>query len=306
MPPEFLVIANPASGKRRGEHLGGDAVARLKALGRGAELYLTRSGGDARARARQAVAEGVAVVAACGGDGTQQEVAEALAGTACVMGVLPGGRCNDFARALGIRRKAPLDELVGILAGHSERKVDLARFEHPGAPARRFCTVATLGFDSAVTEFVRTHRFPIRGTAEYLHGVVRVLMNFEPPRVLLKGDFGTFDGRIMLAATGNSEFYGGAMRIAPGARIDDGLLDVCVVEAVSRTTLLRILPKVFSGGHVRHKAVRMLRTARLEIQTPVHELMLCADGEMLGSTPAILSVDPGCLRVRAQSSNDQV
>ncbi|MCW8130501.1 MAG: diacylglycerol kinase family lipid kinase [Planctomycetota bacterium] len=298
-------MANPASGKQRAPEMAEQVLAILKRAGRDVVLRVTTAAGDAGAFAREAAASGAKTVAGCGGDGTLHEIAGALAGTDCALGILPGGRCNDLAHALGMHKKDPVEELAATLLNGATRRIDLGAYRPLGAPegspAKHFCTVATLGFDSAVTQYVRTHKFPLKGTTEYLHGVVRVLMKFKPPRVTLKGDFGTYEGRIFLAATGNSSSYGGAMQIAPGAKVDDGVFDCCVVGEVSKLTLLRILPKVFNGGHVSHKAVKMLRTRRLEILTPDGPQDLCADGEVLGPSPAVLEVAAGVLHVKVKN-----
>jgi diacylglycerol kinase (ATP) len=169
------------------------------------------------------------------------------------------------------------------------------------APPRHFCTVATLGFDSRVSRYVEQHRLPVKGTLAYLYSTLRILLGFQPVLLRLRGDFGVFEGRVTLAATGNTAFYGGAMRIAPGAKLDDGLFHLCIVGAVPRRTVLRILPKVFSGAHLAHPAVRMLTTRSLEIETPEGAEWICADGESICQTPARLEVRPGALRVQVAS-----
>lgn len=303
---EFLVIANPASGQRRGPELARLAVEGLRAAGRTAELFLTEGPGGAGVRARHALDEGVATIVGCGGDGTLQELADAVAATPVRLGILPGGRCNDLARALGLHRKDPLEKLLAPLLSDAFRRIDVARYSPlDGRPPKRFCTVATLGFDTAVTEFVRAHRFPVRGSAEYVYGVLRVLLSFRPPVVRLTGDFGTFEGPITLAATANSAYYGGAMRIAPDARVDDGQLDLCVVDALPRETIVRVLPLVFSGRHTEHSSVRMLRTRKVEIEVLEGSPNLCADGEILGSAPAYLECEAGALKVCSEFSTSE-
>ena len=304
MPAQFLIVANPTSGRRRAHALAQEVLALLRAAGQTAEWALTSARGDARKLAAEAAAEGTATVVGCGGDGTLQEIASALAGTSCVMGILPGGRCNDLASALDIHRQESPAQLAATLLSGRVRPIDLGSYEGPGQAAsvlpRYFCTVATLGFDSQVTRFVLTHRFPFKGTPEYLYGILREILRFKPPRVKLKGDFGEFDGKIVLAATGNTPTYGGAMRIAPDAQLDDGYFDLCLVEAVSRSTMLRILPKVFRGQHVTHPAVRMFRTRSLSIETPDGPQWICADGEPMGETPAHLEVKSHVLRVKVK------
>ncbi|HLX64890.1 MAG TPA: diacylglycerol kinase family protein [Planctomycetota bacterium] len=292
--PDFLVIANPTSGSRAAPAMATRAAELLRQKGHSAELKVTGARGDAKRWAADAAAAGVRHVVACGGDGTLQEVAAALEGSTTILGILPGGRCNDFAHALGISKKDSIEKLVGILTSGSPRAIDLGAMGD-----KRFLTVATLGFDSEVSRFVETRKLWVKGTLSYLYGIARVLPGFKFPRMILRGDFGTRDGPMLLAATGNTPCYGGAMHIAPSAKLDDGLFDICAVTKVSRATVLGILPKVLKGTHTTHPAVTMLQSRRVEIETPDGPQFICADGETLGQTPCVFEVRPGALRILA-------
>jgi diacylglycerol kinase (ATP) len=303
-PLDVLIVTNPTAGHGKARALAEGVAARLRAAGRKAEVAFTQGAGDARRLAAESAAAGTQVVAGCGGDGTLQEIANALAGGNCALGFLPVGRCNDLARALGITHQDSPEKLVRNLIEGPSRKIDLGCYAPLGSGAagtrRYFCTVATLGFDSEVSRFVETRKLFVKGTLAYLYGVFRVLLSYRCPRVRLRGDFGVWEGRILLAATGNTPFYGGAMQIAPGAKLDDGLFHVCVVREVPRRTVLRILPQVFKGRHVGHPAVQMFTTKRLEIETQDGRAWICADGETLGETPAILENAAQVLHVRAE------
>jgi len=304
MSTEILVVTNPVAGRGRARLLTEQVVAALRGKGHRAEAAFTEKAGDARRFAAEAQGQGARVVAGCGGDGTLQEIATALAGTDTALGFVPCGRCNDLARVAGVTRKDPVEKLADYLTGKKRTQLDLGccRLKGPDGTygeKRYFCTVATLGFDSAVSRFVEQRQLPVKGTAAYLYGIVRVLAKYRCPRVRLRGDFGELDERILLAATANTPYYGGAMRIAPDARPDDGVFHVCVVKEVPTRTVLRILPRVFNGKHVKHPAASMLTTRHLEIETPDGPEWLCADGETLGQTPAFLEVSPQVLHVQA-------
>ena len=290
----FVIIANPTSGSKGAPALATRAVELLRERGHAAELRLTAAGGDARKFAAAALAQNAAAVVACGGDGTLQEVASALDGSQTPMGILPGGRCNDFARAVGLSRKDSPGRLVDVLLSARTRAIDLGAWG-----SKRFLTVATLGFDSEVSRFVETNKLWLKGTPSYLYSALRVLRSYKFPVVRLKGDFPTIEGRLLLAATANSSCYGGAMKIAPDAKVDDGLFHLCVVDKVGKLTVLRILPRVLSGTHTRHPAVRILTTKFVEIETPEAPQWICADGESLGQTPARFDIRPGALKVLA-------
>lgn len=300
---EILIITNPAAGRGRASPLAEQVAAAVRSAGRTAEVAFTHGAGDARRLAAEAVSAGTRVVAGCGGDGTLQEIASSLARTDCAMGFVPVGRCNDLARAVGVTSKDPIARLAANLMNSQRRTIDLGVYRFRDANGnlgepRYFCTVATLGFDSGVSRFVEQNKLPIKGTIAYLYGIIRVLARYKCPRVRIRGDFGELDERILLAATGNTPFYGGAMRIAPGARLDDGVFHICVVSEVSKCTVLGILPKVFSGRHVEHPATKVYLTKKLEIETPDAPEWICADGETLGQTPAVLEVAAQVLHVQ--------
>jgi diacylglycerol kinase (ATP) len=291
MPADFTIIANPVSGSHASRAIAARVQACLEQRGAAVEVQFTTGPGDAQRLACQAAEAGVKVVVGCGGDGTLQEIASALEGTNSALGILPFGRCNDFARAFGIRRKDPVEKLADLLLAGRTQAVDLGAFG-----TRRFLTVATMGFDSEVSRFVETRNLWVRGTAAYLYGVLRVLTHFHFPKVRISGDFGTFEGRILLAATSNTPCYGGAMEIAPGAKLTDGQFHLCLIERVSRLEVLRMLPTVLKGKHISHPAVQMLTSRTLEIESATAQ-WICADGETLGQTPGRFEIHPAALRV---------
>lgn len=292
----FLIIANPVSGAQAAPQVAACVRDRLRTAGAAVELELTSGVGDAKGLAREAVARQVDTIVGCGGDGTLQEIATALEGTSSSMGIIPRGRCNDFAHALGLHRSDSPEKLAKVLLQGRTRQVDLG-----GIGDRRFLTVATLGFDSEASRFVETRKLWFKGTLAYLYAVARVLPSFDFPQVRLRGDFGQFEGRVLLVATGNSPSYGGAMRITPGALLDDGLFHITLVEAVSRLTVLQMLPRVMRGSHLSHPKVRVLTSKRIELETPEAPLWVCADGESLTQTPCTFEVRHKVLTILAPS-----
>ena len=266
-------------------------VAHLRVLGIPAELALTRAAGEAAELVRALVARGAERVVVCGGDGTVQEAARALAGSATALGIVPCGRGNDLARVLGI--PSDVASAAAVIAEGNVWPIDVGRVD-----GRLFVTVAAMGFDSEAAAFAHRSRLGLPGPLGYLWAVTRTLVGFESPEVTLRGDFGEYRGAILMAATGNTSTYGGGMRIAPGAVPDDGLLDVCVVRALPRRTIVRAFPRLFAGTHVDLPYVTTLRTRRLEV-TASRPLAIFADGEPIGMTPAEITVDPLALRVLA-------
>jgi diacylglycerol kinase (ATP) len=290
--PTYIIIANPTSGAQAAPLLATRVKELLEQRGLETQLRLTTAAGDARKIAKEAVAQGVGVIVGCGGDGTLQEIASSIDGTRTALGILPRGRCNDFAHAVGLSKKDAPERFAEILAAKKTRAIDLG-----GWGDKRFLTVATLGFDSEVSRYVETNKLWLKGTPSYLYAAMRVLTRYKFPFIRLKGDFKTIEGRLLLAATANSSCYGGAMHIAPEAKVDDGLFHLCIVDQVGKLTVLRILPRVLSGKHTQHPSVRIVTSSVVEIETPDGPQWICADGETLGQTPARFEVRPKALQV---------
>lgn len=285
----WALIANPVAGSGRGRRVAEAAAQSLRRAGRPADLRLTRAPGHAAELARQAVQEGCERLVVCGGDGTIREVLPALAHTQIPLGLLPFGTANDLARALGVPRR--LDRALQVLLQGRPTALDLGK-----AGEALFCTVAAFGFDAEISEAMRQGQIPFPGTAGYLYATLGHLFRFRAPRVRLEGEFGIFEGQVLLVATANTRSYGGGMQIAPAADPRDGKLEVCIVRQVPKLTVLTVLPRLFWGGHVGHPAVRMERTSWLRIHTDEPHL-LHADGEPLAHTPVAIEAVPAALQV---------
>jgi YegS/Rv2252/BmrU family lipid kinase len=288
---KFYIIANPVAGKNSAPLLATQVLKALNSQGANAELILTES--------RQKTTEIVGklessdnVIVACGGDGTIQDVVNGLKNPDSILGIIPAGRCNDFARAIGVYRTPDAEALAKILISAKVKRFDCGMID-----GRKFLTVATFGFDSEVSRFVENHKLFFKGTSAYLYGVLRILFTYRFAETKLTGDFGTVSGKVLLVATANTPFYGGAMKIAPTATPDDGILDVCMVTEVSKLTVLRMLIRVFKGTHTTHPAVRIFKTRELKIETPNSNHWICADGESIAQTPSVIKISPGVLRV---------
>jgi diacylglycerol kinase (ATP) len=284
----FLV--NPAAGRGTGKsHL--DRI-RVLASRYGAGLVVSRKVSDLAEQARRAAEDGIERLLVAGGDGTMHHAAQGLAGTACALGVIPLGSGNDLAGTLGI--PPDLEAAVERALRGKVRRIDLARVGET-------CCIgyAGVGFDSEVTRFANEVKV-LRGPLIYVYAVIHTLITFEPPRMRVVHDGGTFEGKVMFTVVNNLPRFGGGMRIAPDARIDDGLLDLVIVREVPKSLLLSIFPKVYSGRHVGHPAVTMVRTRRAEI-TIDRAMTMYGGGEPVrpveAGEPVAVEVVPGGLAV---------
>ena len=289
MSANWILIANPTAGAGRGRSIAERATLALQDAGQAVELRYTREKGHGAELAQNAVAEDAARLVVCGGDGTIGEVLPALAGSDTALGILPFGTANDLARALDIPRK--VDAAVDTLLNGRIERIDLGR-----AGERFFATVAAFGFDAEISDRMASGQVPLSGTVGYLYETWRHIARYQPPQVRLRGDFGEIEQQVLQVSSANTRSYGGGIQIAPGADPGDGLFEVVIIDYVPRRTILSVLPRLFSGKHITHPAVRVERTARLEIHTDQPRVMH-ADGEYLGDTPLILETCPNALQI---------
>jgi YegS/Rv2252/BmrU family lipid kinase len=285
----ICLIVNPSAGRGRAARRLGGVEAALRSLGLSFRVERTESLDHARSLARSAVGAGE-VAAAMGGDGLLGAVAAELCGTDGVLGVLPGGRGNDFARKLGV----PLDpaEACAVLAAGAERTIDVAEVD-----GRGYLGVLSAGLDSEVQAIVNSTRVPLDELV-YVYGAVRALAGWRPARwdVEIDGSAGSFTGYSVAVA--NTGMFGGGMRLAPDAKLDDGLLDVVFILDCPKRHLLRVLPKVFNGTHVSDPAVQIVRGREITFRAD-RPFTAYADGDPLADLPATVRVRPGGLRVLA-------
>ncbi len=284
------LIVNPmAAGGRTAQALPG-VRERLAALGVAHHVELTTSLEHARDLAR-AAAESGEIAAGFGGDGLIGAVAGALVGTNGILGVLPGGRGNDFARALGLPTK-PIDACE-LLAHGQLRRIDLGQ-----VGSRTFVGIASCGFDSDANRIANESRW-VRGNLVYAYGALRALAGWRPATFEVELDGGerrSITGYSVAAA--NSQAYGGGMKLAPDASLSDGQLDIVMIAHVPKLRFLRLLPTVFSGGHVRQPNVEVLRASRVRISAG-RPFTLYADGDPIAELPAVVSALPAAVQVLA-------
>ena len=279
------LVVNPRAGKGRAAAAAAHATAAL--AGDDVRELVGRDAAEALDLCHQAVADGVDVLVAVGGDGMAHLALQAVCGAQTSFGLVPAGTGNDLARGLGL----PLDVAAAV-----------ARLREPAVAVDAVRTDAGVwwacvlgaGFDAAVNDRANRMSWP-RGRRRYDLAVVAELRSYRPLPFVLHLDGERLEAEAMLVALGNAPSYGGGMKVCPGAVMDDGLLDVMIVGPMSRTLFLRLFPKVFAGTHVAHPSVRVLRAASVTLEAP--SAGAYADGEPLGPLPVTSTVVPGALRV---------
>jgi YegS/Rv2252/BmrU family lipid kinase len=290
-PRSVCLIVNPAAGGGRAARLAPQALAELEAHGLTVHRSDTRDLEHARELAREAAHAGE-TVAVLSGDGAIGAVADALrAVPGAVLGVLPGGRGNDLARVLGVDE---LRRACETIAHGIPRALDLGEVlsegDGPraveGERATAFIGIASVGFDSEANRIANEAPAWL-GNLVYAYGALRALLAWRPARFEIEldppGERHSFTAYTVGAA--NSRTYGGGMRAAPDAMLDDGLLEVVVLESVGKIAFLtKILPRVFKGTHVREPCVHVFRAREVTIGAD-RPFAMYADGDPIGQLP---------------------
>ena len=286
---EVALIVNPSAGGGRAARALPGVEARLRALGVAFEVDATRDIAHARELAVGAAQRG-RVVVTLSGDGMLGAVAGALREVpGAIVGVLPGGRGNDFARVVGI----PLDAEAAceVIANGVARPIDLGL-----AGETPYIGIASVGFDSEANRIANTA--PARlGQLVYLYGALGALATWKHATfdIEVDGERRQFTGWSVGAC--NSKAYGGGMYAAPDAELDDGALDVVYCERTSKATFVgKVLPKIFKGEHVHEPSVHVLRGAEVHIEAD-RPFMVYADGDPVGELPMTFRALPAALQV---------
>lgn len=287
------LVVNPTSGKGRGASIGAEVAARLKAEGHEVVDLSGVTADSARERATAGIASGLDVLAVTGGDGMVNLGVNLCAGTETVLAIVAAGTGNDIARALDLPAHDPL-AAARVIASGTVRTIDAGRHTDAMGGSHWFVGVLGAGFDSVVNERANTWGWP-RGRMRYNLAIARELPVFKPIPYVIEVDGARQCTQAMLVAVANGPSYGGGMMVCPDASFEDGMFDVLVVHQISTIEFLRVFPKVFSGQHIGHPAVQILRGK--EVRLEASGIVSYADGERFAPLPMSCQNVPGALKV---------
>lgn len=284
-----MVVFNPAAGQAEILERDLNAAAEVwRRHGWDVELCPTAAAGDGTRLARRAAEQGYDLVVAAGGDGTINEVVNGLAGSATALATLPLGTMNVWARELSM----PLQPLAAAeaLLGWRVRPIDLGM-----AGERYFLLMAGIGFDAAITAGVKTEEKRRLGALAYVLRGIEQALNIRGARARLILDGRTIKGRVLMTVVGNTQLYGGLVKITHRASIDDGLLDVCVIRGDNFFSALRHTIAILRQRHSRDPEIEYYRARTIQIVARPR-LPVQVDGDAIGETPMTFQVAPGALR----------
>ena len=248
--------------------------------------------GHATVLAQKAAAEGYDLIVSVGGDGTLRETALGVVHTEKVLGLIPCGTGNDYARTVGI--PTDVDKAVEILFDGETRTLDAGR-----ANDEIFFNVAGFGFDVDVLDYTEQYKSKSKnGSSAYVRGLLKALFGMKLRRSTITFEDGTEERNVLLIAAGNGRFFGGGMEVTPNADPMDGLLDICIIHDVDLIGIMTVLPKFMKGKHLgSHKYVtyRKERFCRVECE-PASRIEV--DGERMPGTPVTFEILDKAIRVR--------
>jgi diacylglycerol kinase (ATP) len=285
----MMIIANPRAG--HGSGAGNIEKLRHAIRRRGLDCTAvpTERPGHATELARRFASENGSRLGVMGGDGTISEVVQGLVGSDVELAVLSMGTGNDVARSLGL----PLNDLEASLEIAMEgeaRPIDVGRERD-----RHFISVLGIVFPALVADAANRMRFP-RGSAAFFVAVYKALYRLRAVPLVIELDEGTLEVDCVAVMIQNTPYTGGGLLMAPSARLDDGLLDVVIVERIGKLDLMINFPKAYKGRHFEHPSFSLHRSRSVKVRSE-ERLAKMFDGDLCGWTPLDADVVPGGLRV---------
>lgn len=286
---KYLFIVNPIAGKGKALELVPKIRESFDKEKVEYRIKVTKEKGEGEKLAKEGIKEGFNHIIAVGGDGTAYEVVNGIREEDVVLGILPSGTGNDFARMLMLPKE--YNEILEIIKASRKRKIDIGLINN-----RYFLNCSSVGIDAEIvkeTEYIKKY---ISGTLAYIVGVLKTLIKYKYKNIRIEIDGRLMHREIELVAVGNGKYYGGGMKINPMADLDDGLLDVCIVNKISKIKFAALFLTVFKGKHLGIKEVEILRGKEIKILGDDY-LMLNADGDIIGTTPAEIKIGKRAIEV---------
>jgi diacylglycerol kinase (ATP) len=297
-PKRIIVAVNPNASFGKTRAVGPAAVQTLRAMGHDVTMMIEPDFEELLVTARKAVKSKPDAFVVIGGDGMVNLGVNMVAGTNVPLGIIPSGTGNDMARVLGI----PHDNVEKAIEAfaealqHPPRTIDAAYATSDDGEGRWFGCMMSAGFDALANERANNMHHP-KGKSRYTIAMVMELINLKRINYKLTMDGVVTETGATLVCVGNGESLGGGMKVTPTAKVDDGLLDVLVVEPLSRTAFMRIFPRVFTGEHITDSRVHVHKVKHIRIEAD--RVVGYADGDRFAPLPIDIEVRPGALKVLA-------
>jgi diacylglycerol kinase (ATP) len=300
-----LIILNPWAGRGTANQRRPELEAALRQAGVPFELVTTHARGGATELAWQGIERGCNTVVAVGGDGTINEVvngikgAEASLGRRARLGIIPLGTGSDFVKALDGFDANDMAAGVRRLANGHTRSIDLGRVQVADGETRLFINALGMGLDAQVAvESMKVTR--LKGLAVYLVAIIRALSNYRAHPMHVQYDDQRIQRRLLFASVANGRCQGAGFWLTPSAQVDDGLLDLCLVDKMRLDQIIRCIPRLMEGTHTNLKQVTMGRARHIKV-TCSAPVPVATDGEVISTAAREITVEilPAALEVLA-------
>lgn len=289
---KILFIVNPVAGHGNGKNLIRVINEYMTKANVEYSIKISNKIGNVTELARWGCEQGYSDIIAVGGDGSLVEAVNGMyLDRSVTLGILPAGTGNDFARVLNFSKDYDAC-LEAILIGET-KNVDVCEVN-----GERFINVCCCGIDGEIIMDTDRIKRKIRGSSAYLLSTLKALATYQAKKVIIKIDEESYHRDAILVAVGNGKFIGGGMMVTPEAEIDDGLLDVCIVNKLSKPKLIALFPSIFKGEHIHIKpTVEYIKGKNIQIETLEDRLLINADGNIIGTTPAHIKMSGNKLKM---------
>jgi diacylglycerol kinase (ATP) len=303
----ILAVVNPASANRTTGRAWPSISAKLKAAGLEHEAVITSRPAEATELTRKALRDGFRTIVAVGGDGTVNEVVNGFfedgkwVGAGARLGLVSHGTGGDLRKTLGLPKNE--DAAIERLVAGRTKKLDLGRAEFVGPDGarsiRHFINIGDLGLGGDTAVRVNRTTKVFGGKVSFLWGTLATVAGYRNKDLEIVIDGGApIKGRMCMVVVANGQYFGGGMRIAPEAIMDDGIFDIVTVGDLGKLELLMNIGKVYSGRHIGHPKVGLYRGREVTVTSP-QPALIELDGEQPGRTDVTFSILPGLLDVIA-------
>lgn len=292
---QALVILNPWAGRGAAGQRRGDLEAALRSVGVSFDILTTHARGGATELAWQGVEHGYEQLVAVGGDGTINEVvngmmgAEQATGRRTQLGIVPLGTGSDFIKSLDGIDPGDTYGAARRIAARTTRRVDIGRVQVGEDEPRYFVNGLGMGLDAQVAaESLKITR--LKGIAVYLLAIIRAVVNYKAHPMTVLYDGNRVHRRLLFASVANGRAQGGGFLLTPDAAVDDGLLDLCIIDNLRLDEIIRHLPKVLEGTHVNLKQVTMGRASEVRVESSA-PIPVATDGEVISTDARLVTAE---------------
>lgn len=288
---KILFIVNPVAGHGNGKNLIRIINDYMASTGIEYAIKVSSKIGNVTELARWGCEQEYTDIIAVGGDGSLVEAVNGIRlDYPVTLGLMPAGTGNDFARVLNLSKDytACLD---AIIRGET-KSVDVCEVN-----GERFINVCCCGIDGEIIMDTDRIKRRIRGSSAYLLSTLKALATYSAKKVIIRVDEEEYHREAILVAVGNGRYIGGGMMVTPEAEIDDGILDICIVNKLSKPKLIALFPSIFKGEHIQIKpTVEYVKGKNIQIETLEDRLLINADGNIIGTTPASIKINGNKLK----------